>query len=134
VSYLIDTDWVVEHLKGRAPAVEVLPRLAPEGLAISLITVGEVYEGVYFSHDPHGQEAGFRRFLRGVQVLPLHQAIMRRFARLRGELRRQGRRIGDSDLLIAATALHYDRILVTHNLEHFRRIPGLQLYEHRPPP
>lgn len=132
MSYLIDTDWVVEHLKGRAPAVEVLPILAPAGLTISLITIGEVYEGIYFGHDPRRQETIFREFLHGVRVLPLHQTIMRRFGRLRGELRRQGQRIGDPDLLIAATALHYNQVLVTHNTDHFQRIPDLQLYRHAP--
>lgn len=62
--------------------------------------------------------------------MPLHQAIMRRFGRLRGELRRLGQRIGDPDLLIAATALHYDHVLVTHNTGHFQRIADLQLYRH----
>ena len=36
---LIDTDWVVDYLKGKAPAVQLLESLAQEGAAISLITV-----------------------------------------------------------------------------------------------
>jgi predicted nucleic acid-binding protein len=68
----------------------VLRALAPDGLAISLVTYGEIYEGISYGRDPAGSERVFRRFLRAVDVLPLTPPIMRRFARLRGDLRRQG--------------------------------------------
>jgi predicted nucleic acid-binding protein len=57
---------------------------------------------------------------------------MKRFARLRGELRRQGQLIPDPDLLIAATALQHDLTIVTRNVRHFQRIPGLKLYQATP--
>ncbi len=53
---------------------------------------------------------------------------MRRFARLRGELRRQGQLIGDPDILIAATALDHSLTLVTRNLKDFQRISNLRLF------
>jgi hypothetical protein len=46
--FLVDTDWVAEYLVERAPAVELLDRLAPEGLGISLMTYGEMYEGILY--------------------------------------------------------------------------------------
>ncbi len=57
---------------------------------------------------------------------------MRRFARLRGHLRQAGQLIGDPDILIAATALQHELILLTHNRKHFARIPGLNLYQDTP--
>lgn len=126
--YLVDTDRVAEWLKGRADAVQLLSRLSEDGLAISLITYGEIYDGIYYGDHPQAHERVFRRFLRSVEVVPLNRSIMRRFARLRGTLRRQGRLIGDPDLLIAATALNYDLTLVTRNLSHFERDPDLKLY------
>ena len=127
MSHLIDSDWVADYLRGRSEAVAVLPAL--DGRAISLITFGEIYEGIYYGRDPGGAERGFRRFLRAVDVLPLTRTIMRRFARVRGQLRSQGQLISDPDLLIAVTALHHNLTLVTRNLRHFRRIPGLQIYK-----
>ena len=53
---------------------------------------------------------------------------MRRFARLRGELRQRGLLIPDPDILIAATALTHNLTLVTRNRRHFERIPDLPLY------
>ena len=127
MNYLVDTDWVVDYLKGRTPVVDRLHILAPEGLAISLITYGEIYEGIYFGQNSEQHESGFRNFLRGVVLLPLDRAVMRRFARVRGDLRSKGQLIGDPDLLIAATALHHDLTLLTHNVRHFGRIAGLKV-------
>ena len=46
MSYLIDSDWVADYLRGRPDAVALLPTL--DGRAISLITFGEIYEGIYY--------------------------------------------------------------------------------------
>src|SRR5438128_11331130 len=108
MKYLVDTDWIVAYLKGRQPFSQVLTELAADGLAVSLMTYGEIYEGILFGTNQKVQETGFQRFLRAVNVLPLNRLIMRRFARLRGQLRQTGQLIGDPDILIAATALQYD--------------------------
>ena len=128
MSYLVDTDWVVEYLKGRQPATQILTSLRREDLAISLITYGEVYEGIYRGRDIEEHLKGFLLVLDRVRVLPLDLSIMRRFAQIRGELRTQGQLIGDLDTLIVATALEYDLTLLTHNTRHFARIAGLKLY------
>src|SRR5215218_5479971 len=103
--YLIDTHWIASYLNGRKEAVDLLASIEQEDLAISQVTYGEIYEGIYFGQDPPRYERAFRDVLRAVDVLTLSQPIWRRFARLRGELRQQGQLIADLDLLIAATAL-----------------------------
>lgn len=112
MSYLVDTDVVVGGLKGRPEQENLLRRLSSEGLAISLITYGEIYEGIYYGRDPQTNARNFHQFLRWVDVLPLNRTIMRQFARIRGRLRRDGQIIPDPDILIAATALHHNLILV----------------------
>jgi predicted nucleic acid-binding protein len=129
MKYLVDTDWVIDYLKGKIAVVDELTRLSEDGLAISLITYGEIYEGIYFSRDPRASERGFLKFLRGVHVLPLNKLILKRFARLRGELRRTGNLIGDPDLLIAATALQYDLVLLSRNQSDLQRVPQLKLWK-----
>lgn len=134
MSYLVDSDRVADYLKGRADAIALLNSLLDNRLAISIITYGEVYEGIYYGRDSKRNEAIFRRFLRGVTVLGINQTVARRFAIIRGELRSKGMLIPQPDLLIAATALHYDLTLVTRNLKDFQRIPGLQLHPSGPNP
>ena len=131
MSYLVDTDVVIWYLRRRAAERALLDGLAPQGLAVSLITYGEVFEGIYFGRDPQADEHAFRSFLSAVRVLPLDESIMERFARLRGQLRRGGLIISDPDLLIAATALHHTLMLLTGNVQHFARVPGLEIL---PPP
>lgn len=128
MSYLVDTDVVASGLKGRPEQENLLKQLSPDGLAVSLITYGEIYEGIYYGRDPQTHERSFRQFLRWVDVLPLNRTIMKQFARIRGQLRRSGEMIPDPDILIAATALHHDLTLITHNTRHFSRIPHLKLY------
>lgn len=132
MTYLVDTDRVAEYLKGKEPAVRTIPRLAADGLAIGIITYGEIYEGIYYGRNPETHERGFRLFLRSVDVLPLNRSVMKRFARVRGELRRTGQIIGDPDILIGATAIERDLTLLTNNLRHFERIPDLKLYREEP--
>jgi predicted nucleic acid-binding protein len=128
MSYLIDTDWVISALKGRPDAQTLLTTLSPSGLAISLITYGEVFEGIYRGADPVRHEAGFAAFLNGVSLLSLDEEVMKQFALIRGQLRAAGNLIGDFDLLIAATAIRHQLTLVTRNNSHFQRVSGLTVY------
>lgn len=126
--YLLDSDWVADWLKGRLEAKKLVSSFTPEDeIFISLITYGEIYEGIYFGNDSETAEVSFRKLLRFVDVLPLNRDILRRFARIRGDLRRKGQLIADLDLLIASTALQYGFTLMTRNLKHFERIPELHL-------
>lgn len=128
MKYLVDSDWVVDYLVGKQQAIVLLSTLAREGIAISLITFGEIYEGIYYGRDPQRSEEGFRKFLRGVTVLPLNRSIMQHFGRIRGDLRRRGLLIGDPDILIAATTMYHDLTLVTRNRKDYERIPALKTH------
>jgi predicted nucleic acid-binding protein len=90
-----------------------------------------VYEGLFSDNGGtfSAAEEGFRRFLETVNVYSVTISTMHRFARIRHDLRRVGRRLEDTDLLIAATALEHDLTLVTRNVNHFVRVPGLRLYQ-----
>jgi tRNA(fMet)-specific endonuclease VapC len=128
VTLLLDSDWLIDYLRQDARALELVGTLLPQRLNISVITYGEVYEGIYFGRHPRASEEGLRRFLDVVDVLPITTLVVQHYARIRGELRRVGRRLEDTDLLIAATALEHDLTLVTRNVNHFARVPGLRLY------
>jgi predicted nucleic acid-binding protein len=128
MSYLLDTDWAIEALGGRRGANTTLEELMSQGVAISWIAIGEIYEGAIGSPDSDAQFNLIRSFLQQLRILGLNDPIMVRFAEIRSHLRRQGQLIPDLDLLIAATALEHDLTLLTFNIRHFRRIPQLKLY------
>lgn len=127
--YLVDSDWLIDVFLGIPTAVNLLAQLRDEGLAVSIISYGELFEGAVGAPNPAAELARFRRFLARLALLPLDDAVMERFAYLRAELRRRGQLIPDLDLLIAATALHHDLTLLTRNVRHFNRIPELRLYQ-----
>jgi predicted nucleic acid-binding protein len=128
--YLLDTEWVVDILTGQENAIKTVLALAPAGLAISIITYGELYEGAAFAHDPAPALSGLRSFLKGKAILPLTQPIMERFAHIRGSLPRPVRQqIGDLDILIAAMYLEHNLTLITRNLKDFQKTPTLNLYQ-----
>jgi predicted nucleic acid-binding protein len=87
VTYLIDTDWVVDYLKGVTDAVSLIPVLQPDGIAISVFTFTEVYEGIYGGRDPIKSEQSFRAFLRVVPVIGVNRTIARETARIRLDLK-----------------------------------------------
>jgi len=127
IAFLVDTDWVIEHLRGRKTVTERLSQVKEHGLAISVISLAERWEGVYYSRDPARSQAGLEEFLCGVAVLGLDEEICRRFGRLRGHLREQGKLIADFDLLIAASALEHRLTLLTNNRRHFEKGRGLKI-------
>lgn len=127
--YLVDTDWIVFYLRGREPYVSTLKRLQKEGLAVSVISVAELYEGVFRDQNPQTREEGLARFLAGVVVVDVNEDVARVFGQLRAELRQQGLTVADLDLLIGSTAVHYGLLLLTDNRRHYEKIPGLRLAE-----
>lgn len=127
INYLIDTDWVIHFLNGTQDIVDKLKQLRTEGLAISIITLAELYEGVFYSRNPEASRDGLANFLRGIVIIDIDDTICTVFGKERGRLRREGNIIGDFDLLIGATCLSYDFTLLTNNVRHFERLEGLKV-------
>ena len=73
------------------------------------------------------QIARFEQRCQRSQVLPLTDDIIVQAAELYAVLYQEGQRISDADILIAATALKHTLVMVTENVNHCRRIPGLSI-------
>ncbi len=131
--YLIDSDWVIDFLAQESEALQLIEQLAQEGIAISIITYMEVYQGVLRSQEAEAASALFAALVEAVPVLPFSRAVAERCAQLREILRQQGKRPQQRalDLIIAATALTYGLVLVTRNVADYQDLPDLVLYERR---
>jgi len=127
MKYLLDTDWIIHWLNGKQVVVEKVKDLKEYGLAISIISVGEIYEGIYGSKTPRKHEEDFKGFLTGVIVLEITEEICKKFGELRNNLRKKGELIGDFDLLIASSALMNGLTLLTDNVKHYERVNGLKI-------
>lgn len=133
--YLVDSDWLIDHLANVPAAIELLTKLSEQGIAISIITYMEAFQGTEREPDREAARVKLLTFLETVPILPFSTAVARRCARLRETLKRQNKRVRARalDLVTAATALEYDLTLVTRNFEDYNDITDLKLYESSEP-
>ncbi len=129
--YLVDTDWFIDYIAEQPEAVELLEKLAADGIALSIVSYMESYQGVLRNSSQDEARQRFERILQDVPVLPFSLAVARRCAGIREQLRQTGKRVNQRalDLLIASTALEHDLTLVTRNTGDFSDVPDLKLYE-----
>jgi len=126
LKYLIDTDWIIDHLNGIESVTKKLEKFSISGICTSVISVAELYEGVYGSKNYEASLDALETFLEGITVLSIDQGVCKIFGRERNKLRKQGIIIGDFDLLIASICLRYNLILLTNNKKHFEKIDSLK--------
>jgi tRNA(fMet)-specific endonuclease VapC len=130
-AYLLDTNTVSYLLRDNSPALSSrLLGMAPEALAISVITAGELRFGV--KKLGPGQRATalsqrLEHILESFATLPLPADAGEHYAATRAHLEAKGTPIGGNDLWIAAHALAGDMTLITNNLREFQRVPGLKV-------
>jgi predicted nucleic acid-binding protein len=130
VAYLFDTDAISEVLRPRLqqPYVDWLREVPRDAQFTSAVTVGELFKGAYHSATRERHLKNIEeRVLPAVTILPYDLPVARVFGGIRAELERIGNVLPDADLQIAATALYHNLELVTGNVRHFERIPGLRL-------
>lgn len=120
-SFLID----LEREHGRAKpgtAIEFLEANEGARLYLTFTVAGEMASGV-----SPANRAKWESFLGAFYVLQSNAEVCWRYGHLYRFLKDNGRLIGGNDLWIAATALAYNMPVVTKNLEHFKRVPGLEV-------
>ena len=127
MKYLVDTDWAIHHLRGSQTVTEQLRQRASDGIAISIISVAELYHGVFRSRNPERAKANLLSFLSDLDIVGLNDEISRLFGEHRARLQLQRTPIGDFDLLIGCTALHHNLTVLTDNRRDFQRIRQLQI-------
>jgi predicted nucleic acid-binding protein len=130
VAFLFDTDALSEVLKKRpAPAYLRWLRIVPrEEQFTSAVVIAELFKGAYRSERAAFHVANIeRRVLPAVTVLPFDVAVAGVYGRIEATLRKGGTPLAEADLQIAATAIFHGLDLVTGNIRHFSRIPGLTL-------
>lgn len=123
--YLLDTNAVSQIV--RRPQGDLARRVAalePGSIAISVIVAAELRYGIERRRSARLTKQ-VEMVLSAIEVLPLEEPVDRHYASIRSDLERTGLPIGHNDLLIAAHARAVGAILVTNNVDEFRRVPSL---------
>ena len=129
--YLLDTD-TISGLTTRWPSPDLVARfvsIPTEQKYISSITLAELLFGALrLGRDGRGLLARIETIIQEVhEVLPFDESAARHFAQARAELESAGTPLHESDLRIGSIALSNGFIMVTGNVRHFRRIPGIAI-------
>lgn len=122
---VVDTNVVSYLMKGHHLAALYRPHLVGHSLAISFMTVAEMFEGARRANWGERKLADLERVLRGYVVIPSRPDVCRHYADIRYE--RRAHPIAVDDAWIAASARALACPLVTHNPEDFRDILDLRI-------
>lgn len=124
--YLLDTNILSDLV--RNPQGKVTSRIREIGeteICSSIIVASELRYGVEKKGSAR-LAAQLEAVLRGVPILPFESPADTAYGLIRSRLERIGRIIGGNDLLIAAHAVSLGCILVTDNIDEFRRVENLR--------
>jgi tRNA(fMet)-specific endonuclease VapC len=130
VIYVLDTNAVSALMKGTAAVVERLAGTVPADVAVPQPVLAEIAFGIERLPPSKRRAALQARFDLVAAELPRVQwtdAVSQSFGRIKATLERRGARIEDFDAAIAAHALALDATLVTANVDHMSRVPGLRV-------
>jgi tRNA(fMet)-specific endonuclease VapC len=130
VIYVLDTNAVSALMKGTAAFVERLASTAPANIAVPQPVLAEIAYGIERLPRSKRRTALQARLDLISAELPRAEwtdAVSQAFGRVKATLERRGTRIEDFDAAIAAHALAVGATLVTADLDHMARIPGLRV-------
>ena len=131
MSYLLDTNSVVDHLR-RGASSNVTARIAaaaPGSVHLCSVVLAELLYGAYHGGAAHLalNLALVEQVRRDFTSLPFDDRCAEEYGRLRAQLATAGTMIGPNDLMIASIALANQLTLVTHNTAEFSRVAGLTI-------
>jgi len=127
MGFLIDSDILIYSLKGNSKVTQNFTDYENDTKSISIITYGELVYGASKSEKIEKNLAVVYRLRDLFPIINVDKPIIEIFASLKSQKRKTGQITDDMDLIIAATALCNNLILVTNNEKHFRDIEGLQV-------
>ena len=124
---LLDTNVVSLLLKRDSRAGLYIPLLQNKRLALSFMTVAELYQWAAVRNWGQQRLDHLEAYLQSYLVLPYDIAVCRMWGQIRAHCRNAGRPISPQDAWVAATARLYNLPLVTHNPTDFEIVEGLDL-------
>ena len=126
--YLFDTDALSQIIK-RNPSISFIKKLAsvpPRRQFTTAITVGEMVYGAHKSNRPALFIGKLNSLVwPNIQILAFDKDSAEIYGKIRAELEKKGTPLTEPDMRIASIALCHKLVLVTGNVKHFLKIPGL---------
>ena len=127
MKYVLDTNTLIYYFKGIGNIATQLLATPPNDIGIPTIVLYELEVGIAKSVRPRKRKAQLQEFISLVNIIPFNYAEAKCAADILVKLEKKGSFIGPYDILIAASAMANNNILVTNNQKEFQRIRDLRL-------
>ena len=124
--YILDTNICIYLLKGLFDIDKKIENANTENCFVSEITIAELKFGVENSTHHDKNRKTIDEFVNKFTILPIFNSLDI-YAKEKARLRKKGTSLDDFDLLIGATAISNDLILVTRNVSDFERLEGIKI-------
>jgi len=124
---LLDSNTIIDYLKGNASVIASLQAAKSSEIAIPAIVLYEIEFGTLKSRAGAGRKKTVADLLMNIEHIPFDADAARTAARIRFELEAKGIGMGPLDTLIAGIAVSRKAALITSNLREFSRVEGLRL-------
>ena len=126
--YFLDTNTCVFYLNNSSSnIIEQLEKLPTATIKIPSMVAAELLYGAEKSGKREHNMKVFKSFLSIYEIVSFDEKAIEHYATVRADLERRGQKIGGNDIIIAATVLANDGILITNNIDEFSRVKGLKI-------
>ena len=126
--YIVDSNTCIYFMNGKYTSVrDKFLSISPKDIKISAVVKGELLLGAFKSKTREQTTDKVEKFLEPFEIIDFNEKMAYDCAEIRKNLELAGTPIGANDLLIAATALNENAILVTHNVDEFSRVKRLRI-------
>lgn len=126
MKYLLDTCVISDFVKGNNRVIQKIKSEQPVDLAVSAVTVMELYYGLKLNSQRAIKISPIiKALLQTINIIAYDSQCAEETARIRAELKVLGTPIGPYDIMIAGTAIEHRMIMVTANIKEFKRINSL---------
>jgi len=128
-SVCLDTDILIDHLRGDERATRQIEELENDGNLLSTTTINafELYYGAQKTKEREENIGAVRQLLYRLLLLDFNERAAEKAGEIAARLEKDGDSVGFRDILIGATAITNDSELLTRNIHHFERIHDVRI-------
>lgn len=123
---VLDTDVLVSDLRGKT---SFLRDSEDRASATTVVNAFELFHGAYRSRESSVNLTATRGLLSSLRVLGLEVKAAERAGEVLAEAQKSGENLEIRDLLVGCIAREEGLSLLTYNIRHFRKIPGLSVVD-----
>ncbi len=126
--YFLDSNILIGFLRGNLRSTyDILRKSDARLFKIPSVVKAELLVGAEKCDRPDEERLRVESLLLPYDIVPFDDSCTAHYANIRSQLEKAGKTISSNDYLIAATALAHSAVLVTNNVDEFKRVPGLSI-------